>query len=639
MADSIIDLLYDAVDEDTLKQYSAEQFVHDVNVYPEIGAGRGSRVREKTVEYPVPFDLKTAVLTPIGVFFSWDETHVPNGDDLTYHIWISHNERFPPDDLVTIDYLNETYLMYNDIGPGQYFWRVNAVSENGKRTYCLSYNSPLVIPEHPFDATIVTGTIEISTTWSIDHSPYSLPEGITIAPGAVLTIEPGVLIGIGEWQDIRIEGGLVANGTMTDSVRFVPLNPNRIWRSLDIVDPTHPIQFIYTVIDGGNYLIRSNGGTLDIYDSSLRRGQRAVETFNTNVHMERCKVENFTEEVVATRENTTIIRACHFSHGPWNLESADLVDFDDLESLEVNRCFFHVGFDDGIDLDRVRNARIINNRVENAGDIGISVGGWRCNTYIANNIITNCTKGIRSMSTSGVQLYNNVVAFCDTGLQVGPYEGSGHVYARNNVFWRNDHQIDILEDSELDIAYCMIRGDTLYPGEGNHCSNANFTDQWNNNFILREDSPLIDAGYGTGHPSTDYYEACRVDIPDRDNTGAGGIPYVDIGAFEYGSVGDVDENTPEQPVSYLIIENYPNPFNSLTRIEFNVIGLSGVKLDIFDITGRHIYERRLEHAGPGRHSILWGGRNNDGLRLASGLYICRVSQTAGVKSIKMVMVK
>ncbi|NQT35358.1 CotH kinase family protein [bacterium] len=642
MSDTLEELLMEAVDADTFKQYTTEHFIDEINDFPAITGGRGRRIIQKMEEYPFPFDLRTAVLSPEGIYLSWEPTATPDSNGLSYTVLISSEIKFPSDNRLVIADIEETNILYDQIQTGHFFWRVYASTDNdGHKTYSLSYNSPFEIPENAFNPTIVSGTIESSTNWSIENSPYSLPDGLTVAPDAVLTIEPGVVVGIGNWENIRIEGGLTVTGSFNDSVRFVPLNPASHWGTIEVIDATDPVILNYTVVTGGYYFLVVNGGErLDIYDSSFRRGRRAIETFYCPVHIERVRFEDFSEEVLAVRNANAVVRSCRFSHGPQSQQSADLADFDDISELEIDRCLFYAGVDEAIDMDRVDEGKIVNCRISGARDKGISIGGYDCNIYVANNIISNCQTGIGLTAHSGIRLFNNVIAFNDTGICVGSYhEYEGNVYARNTVLWRNDVEICLERDAQLDIAYSMVRGDDYYPGEGNHRRNAHFIDQWNRNFELRADSPLIDAGYGTDHPELDYYEAPRVDVPQKENSGGGRLPYVDIGAFEYGSTGRIPEDEPALPKSHFLLTNFPNPFNSTTKIEFRVIEYSPVNIEISDISGRRVYRRDFKRAKPGLHAILWDGRNDMGESLASGVYICRVSQQVGAHSIKLVLVK
>jgi hypothetical protein len=86
-------------------------------------------------------------------------------------------------------------------------------------------------------------------------------------------------------------------------------------------------------------------------------------------------------------------------------------------------------------------------------------------------------------------------------------------------------------------------------------------------------------------------------------------------------------------------QNYPNPFNPTTTLWFQISNHDRVILDIFDVGGKRV--RRLVDSNlyPADYRLSWNGRNDDGARVASGVYFYRL--TAGDKSLtkKMVLLK
>lgn len=71
------------------------------------------------------------------------------------------------------------------------------------------------------------------------------------------------------------------------------------------------------------------------------------------------------------------------------------------------------------------------------------------------------------------------------------------------------------------------------------------------------------------------------------------------------------------PDSYRLYDAYPNPFNSSTRIEFDLPHASRVSLSVFDVLGRQVAFLADEDLEAGRHVRNWNASD-----FASGLYFC-----------------
>ena len=95
-------------------------------------------------------------------------------------------------------------------------------------------------------AVSVSGTLQANTTWTVAEGPYVLTGDLTVAPGATLTIEPGVLVtargttGTGGRlpnTELAVQGRLDARGTAAQPIRlggFVPddHSPPNAWAGI-----------------------------------------------------------------------------------------------------------------------------------------------------------------------------------------------------------------------------------------------------------------------------------------------------------------------------------------------------------------------------------------------------------------------
>jgi RHS repeat-associated protein len=68
---------------------------------------------------------------------------------------------------------------------------------------------------------IPTTTYTANTSWTVANSPYVLDGNVTVAAGATLTIDPGVIVKFnGNFRELRINGTLSAVGTATNHIVF-----------------------------------------------------------------------------------------------------------------------------------------------------------------------------------------------------------------------------------------------------------------------------------------------------------------------------------------------------------------------------------------------------------------------------------
>ena len=74
---------------------------------------------------------------------------------------------------------------------------------------------------------------------------------------------------------------------------------------------------------------------------------------------------------------------------------------------------------------------------------------------------------------------------------------------------------------------------------------------------------------------------------------------------------------PEAPA---LLENYPNPFNPITRIRFALPQAGPAKLDIYNAAGQWICTLVEGEVASGYHEVMWDARNASGFNVASGIY-------------------
>jgi len=88
------------------------------------------------------------------------------------------------------------------------------------------------------------------------------------------------------------------------------------------------------------------------------------------------------------------------------------------------------------------------------------------------------------------------------------------------------------------------------------------------------------------------------------------------------------------PSSTMLYQNFPNPFNPLTKINFTLNKNSFVKLSVFDLNGREIQNLISENLNAGDYSYSFNAVN-----LNSGIYFYRLEANNSVYTKRMVLLK
>ena len=90
----------------------------------------------------------------------------------------------------------------------------------------------------------------------------------------------------------------------------------------------------------------------------------------------------------------------------------------------------------------------------------------------------------------------------------------------------------------------------------------------------------------------------------------------------------------------LQIWNYPNPFNPVTTIVYQVPHPGPVTLRIYDVSGRAVCNL-LDGTtvDEGQHSVLWDGTDGAGRPVESGIYFGRLQVGSEEEFRRLVLIK
>jgi len=89
-----------------------------------------------------------------------------------------------------------------------------------------------------------------------------------------------------------------------------------------------------------------------------------------------------------------------------------------------------------------------------------------------------------------------------------------------------------------------------------------------------------------------------------------------------------------------LVSAYPNPFSVSTSITLNVgKEKQPIQIEIYNLRGQKIITLVQDELESGQHNILWNGTDENGRRVASGVYLCKMHSKDRTQSIKLMVLK
>ncbi|MBI79714.1 MAG: hypothetical protein CMQ51_04755, partial [Gammaproteobacteria bacterium] len=93
------------------------------------------------------------------------------------------------------------------------------------------------------------------------------------------------------------------------------------------------------------------------------------------------------------------------------------------------------------------------------------------------------------------------------------------------------------------------------------------------------------------------------------------------------------------PTEFALHNNYPNPFNPVTNITYDIASATDVTLEIYNVMGQRVRTLAQGSHEPGRYRIMWNATNDYGQSLSSGMYIYRIQAGDFVSVKKLILMK
>jgi len=114
-----------------------------------------------------------------------------------------------------------------------------------------------------------------------------------------------------------------------------------------------------------------------------------------------------------------------------------------------------------------------------------------------------------------------------------------------------------------------------------------------------------------------------------------------IDSVRYGLIVNVPEPI-ELPRSYILRQNFPNPFNPTTTVEFELPEAAIVSIRVYDVLGQQVATLTEGRRSAGIHRLVWDARQTAGglaSELPSGVYFIRLNTPLGTQVKKAILMR
>ena len=287
----------------------------------------------------------------------------------------------------------------------------NRLSGQTSPTIKLSIDSDMAVEAmyEPDGLNMLPDTIYTDMTLLKSRSPYYTASDVTVIKGARLTVEPGVEIRFAPNSSMIVHGGLTAQGTRSDSIRFV-LNPQyagQSWGALCFINSDSSSILSYATMHdasqgprlyncvaaisafGCPQLTLDHLDITDVTSNPIAARYSDVTLTNSIIH------SRVTGDLINLKYGTGRVEHCTFIGN--DKVDTDAIDFDGINGgiiRDVVAHHFLGGNSDAVDIgEQALNVIIDSLMAYNITDKGISVG-QRSTVKVSNSTFIQTNMGV-----------------------------------------------------------------------------------------------------------------------------------------------------------------------------------------------------------------------------------------------------
>ncbi|MDE2740815.1 MAG: putative Ig domain-containing protein [Gemmatimonadota bacterium] len=91
------------------------------------------------------------------------------------------------------------------------------------------------------------------------------------------------------------------------------------------------------------------------------------------------------------------------------------------------------------------------------------------------------------------------------------------------------------------------------------------------------------------------------------------------------------------PAAFSLADNFPNPFNPATTIQYALPQAADVELTVYNVLGQPVRTLVAEHQSAGRYAVEWDATNDSGHSLSAGMYFYRLQAGGEFHEVKKML--
>jgi hypothetical protein len=294
------------------------------------------------------------------------------------------------------------------------------------------------------------------------------------------------------------------------------------------------------------------------------------------------------------------INGCTFKHNALGMYITGTAP----AAIQITKCLVDSNTAVGICGTNGANLALVDNTIQH-NETGVIGAGSACDVDLRRgNWVMNNDEGLKFQGTLSAAVESTEVAYNDIGIiaqtnanpDVG-HESGGVSVGYNMIHHNYPHHIENLSTGVTVMAEMnWWRGEE--PSSNRFVGSVDY-DPW-----LEGDAPEIHSLNGPGNVS----------------------PYVPLEG--------------EVPTQYSLSFNYPNPFNPVTTIVYEVPPPGArVEIMIYSVAGERVTSLVSEHKRSGVYKVIWDGTSTRGEAVATGVYFVRMTAGNFTETRKIMLLK